>query len=315
MRPLGLGLLAVALIGVTSSTVFLGIALAGRRRFRKQASRQEDAESEVREFPPVSILKPLHGAEPRLRENLESLFVQDYPAYEVLFEMDHEDDGALPIARRVCEEHPSIPSRILITGEPPWPNPPAYSFARMAAVAHHDFLITSDSDVFVAPDYLKSVTAPLLEENTGMVTCLYRGYNGGGFWSLMDAVGMSVEMTAGVLSANLLEGMKFGLGPTIAVRREALQAMGGYESLGDYFSNDFVIGNRIAERGYTVVLSRHVIDHVVPPMTFGTMWRRQVRWATGTKHSRPRGHFGTVFTYAAPYGLIGLAGALLVGRP
>jgi len=109
--------------------------------------------------------------------------------------------------------------------------------------------------------------------------------------------------------------MKFGLGPTIAVRRDALEAMGGYEQLGDYFSNDFVIGNRIAACGFTVVLSRHVIDHVVPPMSFKSMWRRQVRWATGTKHSRPRGHFGTVFTYAVPYGLPGLAAGLALHNP
>ena len=92
---------------------------------------------------------------------------------------------------------------------------------------------------------------------------------------------MSVEMSAGVMTANLLEGMKFGLGPTIVVRKDSVEKIGGYRVLGDYFSNDFVIGNLIEKAGYRVVLSRHVIDHVVPPMTLRRMWERQVRWAKG----------------------------------
>jgi ceramide glucosyltransferase len=176
-------------------------------------------------------------------------------------------------------------------------------------------LVTSDSDVRVAADYLRAVVPPLLQPGTGMITCLYRGFRLGGFWPLLEAVGMSVEMSAGVLAANLLEGMKFGLGPTIGVRRDALNAIGGYAALGDYFSNDFVIGNLIAAGGYSVVLSRHVVSHVVPPMGWRRVWQRQLRWACGTKYSRPKGHFGTVLTYAVPYGLFGLLGAGLLHQP
>ncbi|HZU24669.1 MAG TPA: glycosyltransferase [Bryobacteraceae bacterium] len=309
--------LGIAAVGTLSSTVTLAIALAGARRFRAQAAEQERRARALpsAELPPLSILKPLHGIEPRLERNLESFFNQDYPKFEVLFAVDHEDDAALPIARRVCDRHPEVPSRILITGEPPWPNPPAFSFAAMAEVARYDYLITSDSDVEVDREYLRALAPPLLDPQCGMVTCLYRGLNTGTFWSNMDAIGMSVEMSAGVLSANLLEGMKFGLGPTIAVRRDALNAIGGYEVLGDYFSNDFVIGNLIAARGYGVALSREIIAHVVPAMSFTRMWQRQLRWATGTRHSRPKGHFGTVFTYAVPWGIIGLIGGLLLHRP
>lgn len=310
-------LLAVALIGTFSSTIFLAISLAGVWKFRAGAARQRRKAERLADMqlPPVSVLKPLHGTEPQLERNLESFFQQDYPAFEILFALDTDDDTALPVVRALCEKYPRVPSRIMITGEPPWPNPPAYAFSRMAAEAHHDLLITSDSDVEVERDYLRAVVPPLLDSETGMLTCVYRGLNTGTFWSLLDAIGMSVEMTAGVMAANLLEGMKFGLGPTIAVRRDALDAIGGYSVLGDYFSNDFVIGNLIAARGYTVVLSRHIISHVVPPMTFRQMWRRQLRWAAGTRYSRPKGHFGTVFTYAVPYGLLGLLACTLLHRP
>ncbi len=308
-------LLLIAAIGTASSTVFLILALLGAAKFRKDAvhwTRHNAALSES--LPPVSILKPLHGMEARLQENLESFFRQDYPDYEILFAADESDDAALTVARELSAKYPKIPCKIIVNGRPPWPNPPAYSFHCMTEVASHDILVTSDSDIIVAPNYLREIVPPLLNPNIGMVTCVYRGGNAGGFWSGLDAIGMSVEMTAGVLVANLLEGMKFGLGPTIATRKDALSKIGGYRILGDYFSNDFVIGNLIEKAGYSVVLSHHIIEHVAPPMTFQKMWDRQVRWAKGTRYSRPKGHFGTGLVFALPFGVMGLIAAAALGH-
>ncbi|HVJ05850.1 MAG TPA: glycosyltransferase [Candidatus Saccharimonadales bacterium] len=297
--------------------MFLVLAMIGARRFHEIGRGQRAFESTLsdKQLPFVSLLKPLHGLEPQLEENLESFFVQDYPEFEVLFAVDHDDDAAIATAERVMGRHPERNSRILINGEPPWPNPPAYSFFRMAEVARGEILVTSDSDVIVGSDYLRQVVPPLLHEKTGMLTCVYRGQNTGGFWSLMDAVGMSVEMTAGVVIANWMEGMRFGLGPTIVVRRDALQAVGGYEAIGQYFSNDFVIGSFIADKGFDIAISRQIISHVVPPMSFEMMWRRQVRWAAGTRRSRPLGHLGTGLVYAVPYGLLALLAGILLGHP
>src|SRR5438093_7117356 len=96
--------------------------------------------------------------------------------------------------------------------------------------------------------------------------------------------------------------------------RDVIEKVGGYRVLGDYFSNDFVIGNLIDKAGYRVVLSRHIIDHVVPPMTFRRMWERQVRWAKGTRWSRPKGHLGTGLVFAMPYGLLGFLAAAQMGE-
>lgn len=306
LENLGLAALVISGIGVLSSLVFLVLAVIGAGKFQQESEQQRQAAEKATQWPAVSVLKPVHGAEARLRENIESFFRQDYPSYEILFAADEENDAALPIIREVAAGYPNIPCRILVTGLPQLPNPPAYSFYRMSEVATHDILVTSDSDVEVAPNYLREVVAPMLDPATGMVTCLYRGKNAGGFWSGMDAIGMSVEMSAGVLTANLLEGMKFGLGPTIVTRKDSIAKIGGYQVTGEYFSNDFVTGNFIEKAGYRVVLSRHVIDHVVPPMTFRRMWERQVRWAKGTRWSRPKGHFGTGLIFAMPYGLLGL---------
>ena len=314
LQILGIILFAIALIGTASSTVFLVLALFGAAKFHGDSRVQEREATTTRPLPPVSLLKPVHGAEPRLRENIESFFKQDYPAYEIIFAADEENDAALEIIREVASRYPNVTCRILVTGPPQYPNPPASSFTRMAEVARYDILVTSDSDVEVAPNYLAQVVPPMLDPSVGMLTCVYRGKNAGGFWSAMDAIGMSIEMTAGVVTANLLEGMKFGLGPTIVTRKDSVAKIGGYRVTADYFSNDFVIGNFIEKAGYRVVLSRHIIDHVVPPMTFQKMWDRQVRWAKGTRWSRPKGHFGTGLIFAMPYGIIGLIAGLVTGH-
>jgi len=306
-------LLGVALIGTLTSTIFLGLALAGAVKFHRAAQQAIDGLSRVKDFPPVSVLKPVHGFEVRLKEKLEGFFRQDYPAYEILFAADEEDDPALGVVREVSARYPQLPCKILVNGIPPWPNPPAYSFSRLSELAENEILVTSDSDVEVAPNYLREVVAPLLDPKVGMVTCVYRGKNMAGFWSGLTAIGMSVEMTAGVLVANLLEGMKFGLGPTIAVKKEALARIGGYQTLGDYFANDFMIGHLVDNAGYRVVLSHHVIEHVVNQKNFQAMWDNQFRWAKSTRYSRPRGHFGSGLIFALPYGLLGLAAAIALG--
>jgi ceramide glucosyltransferase len=305
--------LAVALIGTLSSAVFLGLTLVGVLRFRADARKQFSSVPEDAHLPPVSVLKPVHGLEARLKENIESFFRQDYPNYEILFAADEADDAALEVVREVCARYPHIRSRVLVTGTP-WPNPVVYAFHCLAEAAQHDILVTTDSDVEVDPRYLREIVPPLLDPQVGMVTCVYRGKNAAGFFSGLTAIGMSVEMTAGVLVANLLEGMKFGLGPTTVVRKDALASIGGYSALRDYIAYDFAIGNLMAKAGYRVVLSGHIIDHVVNQKSFRRMWQNQLRWAQTTRYSRPKGHFGSGLIFAVPYGLLGFFAAGLLGH-
>lgn len=309
-------ILGVAIFGTVTSTVVLILSILGTIQFRRSAERDRKTfEKFSAQLPPVSVLKPVHGAEARLKENIESFFRQDYPHYEILFAADEADDPALPIIREISSRYPQIPSRIFITGQPQWPNAPNYCFHRLTEFASHDILVTSDSDVEVAPSYLRDVVPPLLDAKVGAVTCVFRGKNAGGVWGALDAIGQSVEFTAGVVIVNLLEGMKFGLGPTIALRKDSIGKIGGYASVREYLSNDFVVGNFIHKAGYEVVLSSHVVDHVSPRMSFRKMWERQLRWAMGTRYSRPKGHFGTGLTFAVPYGILGLIAAPLLGYP
>ena len=174
----------------------------------------------------------------------------------------------------------------------------------------------SDSDVRVTPDYLRAVALPFADPQVGGMCCPYRGIaSGGGLWARLEAVGMSVEMTAGVLVARMMEGMQFVLGPTMAFRREAIRRMGGFKVTADYCADDFVLGNETHKLGQTVILSHHAIDHIVINLSLLASLKHQVRWMKSTRFSRPKGHFGTALTFSMPFGLLGLAVGLLLGHP
>jgi ceramide glucosyltransferase len=308
--------LVIALIGILSSTVVLVLAILGAIKFRGYGRRDRlAAEKAAAILPPVSVLKPVHGAEVRFRENIESFFRQDYPKFEILFAADEPDDSALPVIEELRAKYPHVPCQVLILGQPKWPNAPNWCFHHLTAAATYDILVTSDSDVEVAPNYLREVVPPMLDPKVGAVTCAFRGKSAGGFWSDLDAIGMTVEFTAGVLIANLLEGTHYGLGPTILVRKDSIGKIGGYEACREYLSNDFVVGNFIYKAGYEVVLSGHVVDHVAPVLNFHQMWERQLRWAMGTRYSRPKGHFGSGLTFSVPYGILALVACLASARP
>jgi ceramide glucosyltransferase len=316
-------LIGLALFGLLTSTVFAGMVLSavpGYLRERRRALKLLEARPGF--TPPLSLLKPLHGAEPGLDEYLESFFRQDYPQYEILFCARLKDDAGLEAARRVAARHPGIPAKFLFTGgEPDYINAKVASLKKMESEAAYEILVVSDSDVRVTPDYLRAVALEFADDNVGAMCCPYRGVaaargNGGaGLWARLEAVGMSVEMTSGVLVARAMEGMKFVLGPTMAFRREAIRRMGGFEVTADYCADDFVLGNETWKQGLTVVLSHHAIDHMVINSSFVASLKHQARWMRSTRFSRPRGHLGTALTFGLPYGLLAWAAASALGHP
>jgi ceramide glucosyltransferase len=296
------------------------MVVAGAWHFRRQRAATDPSFA-----PPISLLKPLHGAEPNLAEHLRGFFEQNYPAYEILFCARTANDPGLQIAREVAAGHPSVAAHFVTSGEPPFANAKVASLERMAQVARHSILIVSDSDVRVGPDYLRAVVAPFADAQLGLVTCPYRGVpssatsaNGShaaaprtsALWAQLEAVGMSIEMTAGVLVANMLEGMQFALGPTMAVRRSCVEEIGGFSVLGHYCADDFLLGNLVAAKGHRVLFSHYAIDHIVLNTGFRDSMRHQVRWSKSTRFSRPKGHFGTSLTFAMPFALLAFAAAL-----
>src|ERR1035438_1225988 len=293
-------LLGLGVAGLVTSTGFAGIvlwAVPGYLRERRGALSAVQARPGF--TPPLTLLKPLHGAEPGLEAHLATFFEQDYPEYEILFCTRSPEDAGLATARRVAARFPHVPAKFLSTGgEPDYINAKVASMVRMEAEAAYDILVISDSDVRVTPDYLRAVALPFADERVGGMCCPYRGVAAeGGLWARLEAVGLSVEMTAGVLAARAMEGMQFVLGPTMAFRRDVIRRIGGFKVTADYCADDFVLGNETFRLGERVVLSHHAIDHMVINSSFWASMKHQVRWMKSTRFSRPAGHFGTALTH------------------
>ena len=311
-------LLGLALFGLFTSAIFAGIVLTAVPGYLRDRRRALAAQDDRPGFtPPLTLLKPLHGADPGLEAYLDSFFTQDYPAYEILFCARTANDLGLDTARRVAARHPGVPVQFLCTGgQPDYINAKVASLELMEAHAAHDILVISDSDVRVTPDYLRAVALPFADPAVGGMCCPYRGVAAqGGLWARLEAVGMSVEMSSGVLAARLMEGMQFTLGPTMAFRRQTIQRMGGFRVSADYCADDFILGNQTCKLGQAVVLSHHAIDHMVLHSNLAGSLLHQVRWMKSTRFSRPRGHFGTALTFSMPFALLGLAAGLWIGRP
>jgi ceramide glucosyltransferase len=301
-------LLILSAVGLVSSTVYLILVVIAGGRFRNAGPGIDPVSASL---PPVTVLKPLHGLEPFLERNLESFFQQNYPEFEIIFGARDANDPALGIVQSLQARYPAVKTQVVLSGAPKYPNAKVFALEKMIPRSRSSYLVITDSDVYVRPDCLRDVVAPLLDPANGMVTCLYRGVAAGGFWSKLEALAMSVELTSGVLVANMLEGMKFALGPTMAIRREVLESIGGMPALSQYCADDYILGNLAHAAGKRVVLSTHVIGHVAMNTSFRTSLTHQIRWMRSTRFSRSAGHVGTGLTYAIPFGLLGLVAGLL----
>jgi ceramide glucosyltransferase len=182
----------------------------------------------------------------------------------------------------------------------------------MVREARHDIVIVSDSDVRVEPGFLRAVVKPFSDLKVCGVTCLYRGLTDSGFAADLESLGNSADFAPGVLVARSLGGLDFMLGAVMATAKKNLAEIGGFESLADYFCDDYELGNRIAARGHRIELSRFPVDIVYPRETIGEAFRHQLRWNLSIRYSRPRGHFGLIFTNALPWAVI--VGALVTWR-
>jgi ceramide glucosyltransferase len=253
---------------------------------------------------PASILKPLMGAEEGLEENLRSFFEQRHEEFEILAAVRTPDDPAAAVFEKLRSGYPHVPSRLIVTGEPPYPNAKVFSLEQMMRAARYELLVMSDSDVRATPEMLSVVAAEFEDTAVGLSTCLYRAVPGRSFWSIIEAMGMNTEFAAGVLTARMLEGMKFALGPTICARKTVIENMGGFERLKNYLAEDFVMGQLAAGMGWRVLLSRYVIEHRIGSQPFGANLRHRVRWCRSTRRSRPWGYAGQVFTNPLPLALL-----------
>ncbi len=297
------------------SLIYCLLGAFAARRFRDEC---EAGGSGVDRPLTASLLKPLSGLERGLEANLETFFQQDFRHYEILFAVNREDDPALEIVERLRARYPDQAVRLVMAADSPFPNAKVYSMHRMSTLARGDVLVISDSDVSVTPDYLGKIMASFANLEVGVVTCMYRGAPGNSVWSRLEALGMTTRFMPGVLAAWSLEdrssaGMQFALGPTMAVRRECLEAIGGFTAMSHYLADDFVLGKWASDAGYRVVLSPYVLDHHVLGESFVSTFVHQLRWARSSRCSRPLGYIGELFTHPTALALLLVAAGLELG--
>ena len=308
--------LGVAVFGLLTSTIFLALVLIATVRFKRMSAPHLPwaTSTNPKSLPPVSIFKPLHGMEARLEENLRSFFEQDYPEFEIFIGARTPEDPSIAVARKLQAEYPHVKCRLVFSGPPAWPNAKVFTLDKMIAQSSHEYIVTSDSDVRVGADFLRNVIPPLFDKKLGLVTCLYRGAPSKDFWSRLEALGNSVEMPSGVVVADMLEGIRFALGPAVAFRRDSLAAIGGIAATADYYSDDYVLGEKIWRAGYKVIFSPYFVHHVLTPRPLARTLGDQLRWMKSTRHSRPWGHLGTGLTFSMPFALLGLTAGYGLGN-
>lgn len=289
---------AILSAAILPSLSYLLIIFAARSFFRRQHATPHDY------TPSMSVLKPVCGLDTDAYENFASFCRQDYPQYEVLFAVTNEQDPATPVIRQVIADFPALPIRLLVATEKIGSNDKVNKLCQLARAARHNLIVLSDADIQVGPGHLRSVAAPFRDAQVGAVTSMFTGIAVRSLWPELEAIYLSTDFMPAVLMAWQLEGVRFALGATIAIRRECLAEIGGFEALADEAADDYELGSRTAARGHRVEL----VDGAVK--TWCSLWSlrdffiQRLRWAIMARQSRPLGYLGLIFTQGLPWTIL-----------
>ena len=258
--------------------------------------------------PAISILKPLKGVDPEIYASLRSHCVQEYPGYEIIFGVSDSADPAALCVEQLQKEFPQMPITVVLCKESLGDNVKVGNLAQMLPHAGYQHILVNDSDIRVEHDYLRRVIAPLNDPGVGLVTCLYRGVDGGNLASRLELLGISTDFCGGALAAIEIEGgIHFGLGSTLAFRRADLQASGGFEALVDYLADDYYLARQISQQGLRVHLSEVVVETFLPAYSWAEFIDHQLRWVRNVRDLRGWGYVGAGITFGIPWAVIGLA--------
>jgi ceramide glucosyltransferase len=294
----------IAVFGILSSSAYYILCLWSAATFlRGQGAGSGSHPTPA--LPPISILKPLKGSDPEMYECFRSHCLQDYPEYEIIFGVSDPNDTAIESVKELQAEFPGRRIQLVVSPQILGANVKVSNLAQMLPQAGYGHLIVNDSDIRVQPDYLRRVIAPLADSRVGMVTCLYRGVAGPTLGSHLESLGISTGFCPSVLAAWQLErGLRFGLGSTLAFRRSELEKIGGFTSFVDYLADDYELGKRIANLGFTVTLSDVVVETYLSSYSLREFLAHQLRWARGVRDARTGGYLGLVFSFGFTWALL-----------
>jgi ceramide glucosyltransferase len=247
--------------------------------------------------PPLSILKPVKGLDEEAFENFASFCRQDYSGYEILFGVESREDPSVPVIERLIRTFPELHIQLVVVESVNTVNRKVGILEALVSHARHDLLIISDADVRVPPNYLKEIVTPFQEPKMGMVTCLYRISGSKNLPAALESMMIHLDFFPAVLVAERLEGIAFGLGATMAIRKSALLTIGGFKRIGDYLADDYLLGRLIHQAGYRLLLSTVVVDIIQEKLSTAGFFEHQLRWARTYKTCRPKGYFASILTH------------------
>jgi ceramide glucosyltransferase len=298
------GALAAATIASIGYQIVTMVAAARwRSRSRGRKRRAVAADGPAPHLPSVSVLKPVRGVDPHGEHCFASFCVQEYSEYEILFGVAEPEDPAVEVVRRLQERYPAVTVRLVQTTGTLGANRKVCNLHGLAGAARHELLVVSDSDMTVAPNYLRQIAASFNDPRVGLVTCPYRGVEPEGLPAILEALGIAAGFMPGVFVAAVARPA-FAFGSTIALRRETLARIGGFEGFVDYLADDYQMGKRVADLGLHVHLSPVVVDTVLGRRSFAESWSRRLRWARTVRACRPLGHLGSGLTHTTALALL-----------
>lgn len=248
---------------------------------------------------PVSVLKPLKGAEPELYDNLASFCRQDAPDFELLFGVRDPKDPAVDVVRRLQRQWPNRSLRLFVAPDL-GANPKVAILHELCRRARHEVLVVSDSDIRVGPDYLRRVVGPLHDPGVGLVTCLYRARGIRRLPEALEALYIDFTFLPSVAVGSFIPRLRTALGATIAVRRADVLRAGGYGVIADRLADDHAVAAMLTRPGRVCRLSSCVVEHAGGAMTWRDLWQRGVRWARTIRSAEPRRYLGLPVTFAVP---------------
>ncbi|HEX6965197.1 MAG TPA: bacteriohopanetetrol glucosamine biosynthesis glycosyltransferase HpnI [Gemmatimonadaceae bacterium] len=301
-------MLAVAL--AAASLVYMTACIAATWRWRR--ARATPLTTRRSALPPVTILKPLCGMEPQLDENLRSFCTQPYPTVQLLFGARERDDPALDVARRLMDESPDRDIAVIVGARPLGANRKVETLANLLPSARHDVLVIADSDIRVGPTYLQHVIAPLMDPSVGLVTCLYRGMPTPSFWSRLGALAIDEWFLPSVLVSRALGSSAYCSGATMALRRDVLERLGGFEALAPWLADDHELGARVRHLGLRTVIAPYEVATTVHEPDAYSLVAHELRWMRTIRAAQPLGHACLFLTYAIPLTVLAALFAPLV---
>jgi ceramide glucosyltransferase len=254
-------------------------------------------------LPPVTVLKPLKGPGIDLYANLASFCRQDYPTYQIVFGVEDPRDPAVAVVHQLRRDFPERDIALSVASMP-GANRKVANLRHMMRHARHATLVMSDSDVRVRPDYLRAMVVPLADPKVGLTTCLYRGAGRFGLPSVLESLFINTDFIPMVLAAQIVQRFEYAYGASIAVKREALDRIGGFAALADYLADDYHLGNQVAKAGYRLLLLPYVVETVLDSVSLRDVWRHLLRWARTYRVCQPVPWFFTIVTHTILWGVL-----------